>query len=102
MLFSGTIRSNLDPAREHNDYALWNALERVNLKEYVEELELKLESEVEEGGKNLSAGQRQLMYDCFCDGSGEALTLVFQLSCSSNPAKVKHFGHGRGNGIGGS
>ena len=29
MLFSGTVRYNLDPFREHEDYKLWDALEEV-------------------------------------------------------------------------
>ena len=29
MLFSGTVRYNLDPFREYKDYQLWDALEEV-------------------------------------------------------------------------
>ena len=29
MLFSGTVRYNLDPFREYEDYQLWDALEEV-------------------------------------------------------------------------
>ena len=32
ILFSGTIRSNVDPYDEHEDHEIWTALERVNLK----------------------------------------------------------------------
>lgn len=32
ILFSGTIRSNVDPYSQHNDADIWLALERVNLK----------------------------------------------------------------------
>lgn len=53
-LFSGTIRSNLDPARRHADSALENSLRRVRLK-------LSLDSSVEIGGNTLSHGQRQLL-----------------------------------------
>lgn len=30
VLFSGTIRKNLDPLDEYSDHTLWNALEEVN------------------------------------------------------------------------
>ena len=61
VLFSGTIRSNLDPYSEHQDYELWNALKSVNLYDVVSLFENKLESQVSEGGKNFSNGQRQLL-----------------------------------------
>lgn len=32
ILFSGTIRSNVDPYDEHEDHGIWTALERVDLK----------------------------------------------------------------------
>lgn len=32
ILFSGTIRSNVDPYNEHEDHDIWTALERVDLK----------------------------------------------------------------------
>eukprot|EP01094_Clydonella_sp_ATCC50884_P009249 TRINITY_DN1877_c0_g4_i2.p1 TRINITY_DN1877_c0_g4~~TRINITY_DN1877_c0_g4_i2.p1 ORF type:complete len:1344 (+),score=519.36 TRINITY_DN1877_c0_g4_i2:436-4467(+) len=61
VVFSGTIGSNLDPGGTFPEYALWSALERVNLRPYVESLELGLGAPVEEGGQNLSVGQRQLL-----------------------------------------
>ena len=71
-LFSGTIRSNLDPFDAYSDSQIFKALERVNLikpKEHntnVNNMEnrnkfLNLKSDVAEGGSNLSQGQRQLM-----------------------------------------
>ncbi|KAI9003550.1 P-loop containing nucleoside triphosphate hydrolase protein [Gaertneriomyces semiglobifer] len=61
VLFSGTIRDNLDPFGVHDDVALWEALENASLKRHVETLNLKLSAEVLQGGENFSVGQRQLI-----------------------------------------
>ena len=60
VLFSGTMRYNLDPFDEYTDAELWEALEQVQLKSAVQQLEGQLEGEVSEGGSNFSVGQRQL------------------------------------------
>ncbi|XP_066143996.1 ATP-binding cassette sub-family C member 4-like isoform X1 [Euwallacea fornicatus] len=60
VLFSGTLRKNLDPFDEFTDQVLWNALEQVELKTAVAELPQGLESKMSEGGSNFSVGQRQL------------------------------------------
>ncbi|KAL6591713.1 P-loop containing nucleoside triphosphate hydrolase protein [Neocallimastix sp. 'constans'] len=61
ILFSGTIRFNMDPFDEHSDQEIWTALEHAGLKNMVSELENKLESEVRSNGENFSVGQRQLL-----------------------------------------
>ncbi|VVC32175.1 Hypothetical protein CINCED_3A023482 [Cinara cedri] len=61
ILFSGTIRTNLDPYNEYNDHELWNALYEVNLKNIVDNLPKKLNWIMSEGGCNFSVGQKQLM-----------------------------------------
>ncbi|KAF9203578.1 hypothetical protein BGZ49_006268 [Haplosporangium sp. Z 27] len=61
VLFSGTIRSNLDPFGKRTDQELWEVLERSDLKNYVTSCEGGLESQVSEFGENLSVGQRQLL-----------------------------------------
>ncbi|XP_053400561.1 multidrug resistance-associated protein 1-like [Mercenaria mercenaria] len=61
LLFSGSLRMNLDPLGDHDDSAIWTALEHSHLKSFVGDLPSKLEYEVGEGGQNLSMGQRQLM-----------------------------------------
>nr|XP_022908005.1 probable multidrug resistance-associated protein lethal(2)03659 [Onthophagus taurus] len=61
VLFSGTMRKNLDPFDEYNDEALWKALEDVELKEAVQDLSAGLNSQMSEGGSNFSVGQRQLV-----------------------------------------
>ena len=47
-LFTGTIRSNLDPFNAYTDRQVWEALEAVHLKEAVENMEEKLYSPVAE------------------------------------------------------
>ncbi|XP_056122936.1 multidrug resistance-associated protein 4 [Rhinichthys klamathensis goyatoka] len=61
VLFTGTMRKNLDPFGQHSDQDLWNSLEEVQLKAAVEELPSKLETELAESGSNFSVGQRQLV-----------------------------------------
>ncbi|CAN4101608.1 unnamed protein product [Withania somnifera] len=61
VLFSGTVRFNLDPFSEHNDADLWEALERAHLKEVIRRNSLGLDTEVSEAGENFSVGQRQLL-----------------------------------------
>ncbi|XP_077085851.1 ATP-binding cassette sub-family C member 3 isoform X1 [Siphateles boraxobius] len=61
VLFSGTLRMNLDPFEKYSDEELWKALEQSHLKKFVSSQSLKLDLECSEGGENLSVGQRQLV-----------------------------------------
>ncbi|KAM4711154.1 ATP-binding cassette sub-family C member 4-like isoform 2-T2 [Anableps anableps] len=61
VLFTDTVRKNLDPFNQHTDEDLWKALEEVQLKSVVEELPGKLETVLAESGSNFSVGQRQLV-----------------------------------------
>ncbi|OEL34907.1 ABC transporter C family member 2 [Dichanthelium oligosanthes] len=61
VLFSGSVRFNLDPFNEHNDADLWEALERAHLKDVIRRNALGLDAEVSEAGENFSVGQRQLL-----------------------------------------
>ncbi|KAG2421757.1 hypothetical protein HFD88_005733 [Aspergillus terreus] len=84
VLFSGTIRSNLDPLHEHTDTELYHALQRVGLTVQISREEppsgpvnvatrantptetetrsiLSLTTPISERGLNLSQGQRQLL-----------------------------------------
>ena len=79
MLFSGTIRYNLDPFEQYDDHIIWKTLEyvsqiqysgndgfdilvhyQVQLKDLIGGLEGKLKAAVSEGGSNFSVGQKQL------------------------------------------
>ncbi|KAJ7947402.1 ABC transporter C family member 2-like [Quillaja saponaria] len=61
VIFSGTVRFNLDPFNEHNDADLWEALERAYMKDVIRRNSFGLDAEVSEGGENFSVGQRQLL-----------------------------------------
>ncbi|XP_028304429.1 ATP-binding cassette sub-family C member 9 isoform X1 [Gouania willdenowi] len=60
VLFSGSIRFNLDPEKMCTDDRLWEALEIAQLKNMVKTLPGGLDGMVTEGGENFSVGQRQL------------------------------------------
>ena len=66
MLFSGSLRINLDPFEQISDHVLWSAIKDVHLDlfmaaEFGSDSQDLLEFKVTEGGGNLSVGQRQLI-----------------------------------------
>lgn len=60
VLFSGTLRYNLDPFEEYNDETLYKAIEDVELKDPANIIN-RLENRVMDRGSNYSVGQRQLI-----------------------------------------
>merc|ERR1712181_116674 len=61
VLFSGSMRLNLDPFENYSDIEVWRALEHAHLRTFVTALPDGLQHIVSEGGTNLSVGQRQLI-----------------------------------------
>ncbi|XP_074096275.1 sulfonylurea receptor [Cotesia typhae] len=61
IMFSGTVRENLDPLSEHDDEQLWIALELAQMKDVIASHPEGLNLEVREGGENFSSGQLQLL-----------------------------------------
>ena len=65
VLFAGTIRTNLDPFNEFKgdsgDNKLWEALKHAHLYDAVKASGDDLDMEIQQGGENLSVGQRQLI-----------------------------------------
>ncbi|GFT16633.1 multidrug resistance-associated protein 1 [Trichonephila clavipes] len=50
VVFTGTLRSNLDPANEYKEEEIWESLEKAHLKAFVKKLRKGLEHDLEEGG----------------------------------------------------
>uniref|UniRef100_A0A8D0EF95 ABC-type glutathione-S-conjugate transporter n=1 Tax=Salvator merianae TaxID=96440 RepID=A0A8D0EF95_SALMN len=61
VLFSGTLRMNLDPFNKYSEEEIWTALELSHLKRFISSQPETLDFECSEGGENLSVGQRQLV-----------------------------------------
>jgi ABC-type multidrug transport system fused ATPase/permease subunit len=62
VMFSGTLRFNLDPFGLYSDAVIWDALEKVELKaDVLSKFPNKLDYEISERGDNVSVGQRQLL-----------------------------------------
>jgi len=63
VLFSGDVKGNLDFGKSQetplSETAMWQALELAQSKNFIEDKEAGLESEVAQGGTNFSGGQRQ-------------------------------------------
>ncbi|CAI2361540.1 unnamed protein product [Moneuplotes crassus] len=63
-LFSGSIRFNLDPEGVYSDSELLDLTNQASLSKLIKRDEKGLDQEIEEGGKNLSSGEKQLL--CIC------------------------------------
>ncbi|KYR00638.1 ABC transporter C family protein [Tieghemostelium lacteum] len=63
-IFSGSLRLNVDPFDQSTDEEIWNALEKVQLKKQVQNLPMKLQSQMNEAGEGWSVGEKQLL--CLC------------------------------------
>lgn len=60
VLFSGSVRENLDPCAQYNDEELWNSLKIAQLYDLVISMPGGLDAELIDEGSNFSVGQRQL------------------------------------------
>ena len=62
VLFTGTVRSNLDPLGEiKDDSVLWDALKATQLDKAIHNMNEGLESKISDSGSNFSSGQKQLV-----------------------------------------
>jgi ATP-binding cassette subfamily B protein len=59
-LFSGTVRSNMEFGKpDATDDQVWDALEVAQAADFVQQMPEGLDSEIDQGGTNVSGGQRQ-------------------------------------------
>eukprot|EP01083_Nonionella_stella_P195222 719309_1 len=61
VLFSGTLKFNLDPFNEKSENEIWDVLRKCELYNFINSKDEKLNFGVTEGGNNFSAGQKQLI-----------------------------------------
>ena len=60
VLFTGSVKFNLDPFNEHTIDDIWTVIQRSHLFDLINNLPEKLDTQVSEGGDNFSVGQRQV------------------------------------------
>mmetsp|Transcript_19102 Transcript_19102/g.18734 ORF Transcript_19102/g.18734 Transcript_19102/m.18734 type:complete len:705 (+) Transcript_19102:2007-4121(+) len=60
-LFEGTLRFNLDPVGTIPDVELLRMARKANLEEFINRDDKGLDQKIEDGGKNLSSGEKQLI-----------------------------------------
>ena len=81
VLFSGTLRINLDPFNYYTDDEVWFALQTAHLSQFVNSLEAGLEHEISEGGENIRYSV------CVCDIIVVIIVDVY-IQCGSTSVSV--------------
>jgi ATP-binding cassette subfamily B protein len=61
VIFAGSVRDNVTLGKEVDDQTVWRCLDAVRAGEIIRGLDGGLDHELEEGGRTLSTGQRQLL-----------------------------------------
>lgn len=85
ILFQGSLRFNLDIKNEFPEEMLWHVLEQVGLRSWVENQPDKLNMKIEERGKNLSLGERQLLCMARCLLQDAPIVIMDEATSSVDP-----------------
>lgn len=85
ILFQGTLRFNLDIEGNHQDEALYEVLQKVGLLEWVQSQVQGLDMKIEERGKNLSLGERQLLCMARCLLQQAPIVIMDEATSSVDP-----------------
>ena len=67
----------MDPFNQHSEKSLWESLEKVQLKELIQDLKGGLDYEVQKGGSNLSVGQKQVGLNYFVTFIASKQSLIY-------------------------
>ncbi len=85
VLFLGSLRFNLDIENKYSDDDLYRILNQVGLKEWVQMQPGQLNMKVEERGKNLSLGERQLLCMARCLLQEAPIVIMDEATSSVDP-----------------
>ncbi|WP_413584690.1 ABC transporter ATP-binding protein [Bdellovibrio sp. HCB274] len=85
ILFQGSLRFNLDIEGHHKEEDLFEVLRKVGLLEWVRSQALGLDMKIEERGKNLSLGERQLLCMARCLLQQAPIVIMDEATSSVDP-----------------
>lgn len=85
VLFQGSLRDNLDVEGYHTDVELLEVLDQVGLGDWARTNPLGLQARIEERGKNLSLGERQLLCMARCLLQDAPVVIMDEATSSVDP-----------------